>query len=93
MPSKSEGWPKALAEGMFCGCVPIATDVSCVPYMLNYGNRGILLQRELTKDIEQLEDILNHEERFDYFRKESSEWSRKYTLDFFESEIKKILTK
>lgn len=93
LPSKSEGWPKALAEGMFWGCVPVATAVSMVPYMLDYGNRGILLQRELTKDIQQLEDILNHEERFDCFRKESSEWSRKYTLDLFESEIERILKK
>jgi glycosyltransferase involved in cell wall biosynthesis len=32
--SKSEGWPKALAEGMWYGCIPIATPVSCVPWML-----------------------------------------------------------
>jgi len=32
--SKSEGWPKAVAEAMFFGCIPIATDVSCVPWML-----------------------------------------------------------
>lgn len=43
LPSKSEGWPKAIAEGMFFGCIPIATPVSCVPWMLDQGNRGILL--------------------------------------------------
>ncbi|MCC8358541.1 glycosyltransferase family 4 protein [Salinimicrobium sediminilitoris] len=43
LPSKSEGWPKALAEAMFFGCIPIASPVSCVPWMLNYGSRGILL--------------------------------------------------
>jgi|25_taG_2_1085351.scaffolds.fasta_scaffold00492_3 glycosyltransferase involved in cell wall biosynthesis len=32
--SDSEGWPKALAEGMWYGCIPIATRVSCVPWML-----------------------------------------------------------
>ncbi|QED37742.1 glycosyltransferase [Antarcticibacterium arcticum] len=32
--SKSEGWPKAVAEAMFFGCIPIATAVSCVPWML-----------------------------------------------------------
>jgi glycosyltransferase involved in cell wall biosynthesis len=41
--SKSEGWPKAIAEGMWYGCIPIATAVSCVPWMLNYGSRGILI--------------------------------------------------
>ncbi|WP_423818480.1 glycosyltransferase [Salinimicrobium sp. TIG7-5_MAKvit] len=44
LPSKSEGWPKALAEGMFFGCIPVATPVSCVPWMLDYGKRGILLE-------------------------------------------------
>lgn len=32
--SKSEGWPKAVAEAMFFGCIPVASGVSCVPYML-----------------------------------------------------------
>jgi glycosyltransferase involved in cell wall biosynthesis len=32
--SKSEGWPKAVAEAMFWGCVPVASKVSCVPWML-----------------------------------------------------------
>lgn len=43
LPSISEGWPKAIAEGMFFGCIPIATPVSCVPRMLGNGKRGILL--------------------------------------------------
>ncbi|PRP66977.1 glycosyltransferase [Nonlabens agnitus] len=33
--SQSEGWPKAVAEAMWHGCVPIASPVSCVPWMLN----------------------------------------------------------
>src|SRR5690606_18730604 len=41
--SKSEGWPKVIAEAMFWGCVPVGTKVSCVPHMLDHGNRGILL--------------------------------------------------
>jgi glycosyltransferase involved in cell wall biosynthesis len=32
--SKSEGWPKAVAEAMFWGCIPVASKVSCVPWML-----------------------------------------------------------
>ena len=33
--SQSEGWPKAVAEAMFFGCIPIVTSVSCVPWMLS----------------------------------------------------------
>ena len=46
LPSKSEGWPKAIAEGMFFGCIPIATPVSCVSWMLADGSRGILVSEK-----------------------------------------------
>ncbi len=32
--SQSEGWPKAVAEAMFFGCIPVVTSVSCVPWMV-----------------------------------------------------------
>lgn len=91
LPSKSEGWPKVLAEGMFWGSVPIATSVSCVPFMLGYGERGILLKKELKLDIYQLEDIINCMENFNLKRERASEWSRKYTLNVFEDQIEKML--
>jgi hypothetical protein len=31
---------KAIAEGMFWGCIPVGTAVSCVPFMLDEGKRG-----------------------------------------------------
>jgi glycosyltransferase involved in cell wall biosynthesis len=91
LPSKSEGWPKALAEGMFWGCVPIATSVSCVPFMLDYGERGVLLEMNLEQDLEQLETVINNEVDFETKRKKASDWSRKYTLDVFDSAIKKMV--
>jgi glycosyltransferase involved in cell wall biosynthesis len=92
LPSKSEGWPKAIAEGMFWGCVPIATSVSCVPFMLNYGERGVLLEMNLEQDLEQLEAVLNNEMDFEVKRQKASDWSRKYTLDVFDSAIKKMIS-
>ena len=91
LPSKSEGWPKAIAEGMFWGCAPVATKVSCIPFMLDYGNRGILLEMVLKKDIEQIEKILSNENSFFTKSKLASDWSHKYTTDGFENEIKKLL--
>lgn len=103
LPSQSEGWPKAVAEGMFWGCVPVATKVSCVPFMLDYGNRGVLLEmtREhssnwrsnLEKDVNLLEALLQNETDYQIMSEKSSDWSRKYTLDIFEEEIKKLLTR
>ncbi|MGL2988082.1 glycosyltransferase [Flavobacterium sp. RSSA_27] len=92
LPSQSEGWPKAIAEGMFWGCVPLATPVSCVPFMLDYGKRGVVLTTDLEQDVKQVLAILKDEVAFLEKRKLASEWSRKYTLDVFENEIKRIVS-
>jgi hypothetical protein len=45
---------------MFWGCLPIATKVSCVGEMLDYGKRGLLLKMDLDYDIEQIRAILKN---------------------------------
>ena len=91
LPSDSEGWPKAIAEGMFWGCVPLATAVSCVPFMLDQGKRGILLAMDLEKDVKQIEMLLNTPTDFDTKSEKAADWSRNYTLDVFEREIMDLL--
>lgn len=91
LPSESEGWPKAIAEGMFWGSVPVATKVSCVPFMLDYGDRGVLIAMDLEKDVPQLENLLKDENLCKRMSQKASDWSRNYTLDVFEKEIKKLL--
>lgn len=91
LPSKSEGWPKVIAEGMFWGCIPVATSISCVPFMLDYGERGVLLDMILKQDIQQIKTVLNNEMVFENKREKALEWSQKYTINIFEEEIKKIL--
>lgn len=89
--SKSEGWPKVLAEGMFWGCIPVATAVSCVPLMLDQGNRGVVLQMNLEQDVQELEAIVQNENDFNSKRAKASAWSRKYTVEVFEKEIETLL--
>ncbi|MDR7208940.1 glycosyltransferase [Flavobacterium piscis] len=91
LPSKSEGWPKAIAEGMFFGCVPVSTQVSCVPFMLDFGNRGVLLKMDLEADTSQITAVLKNKVDFELKSILAGEWSRKYTTDVFETEIKKLL--
>jgi len=92
LPSISEGWPKAIAEGMFWGCVPIGTKVSCVPYMVDYGERGMLLEMDINNDVQQLESILLDEDIFEVKSTKALNWSREYTLNVFQEEIRKILS-
>jgi glycosyltransferase involved in cell wall biosynthesis len=91
LPSKSEGWPKVVAEAMFWGCLPLATPVSCVPYMLDNGKRGIVLKEDLEFDTNQLLEILNNEFLYKNMISEAQKWSRLYTTETFESEIQKLI--
>ena len=91
LPSKSEGWPKVVAEAMFWGCIPVVTPISCVPDMLNYGTRGVLLNENLQEDVGQLTNVIHDFEIYNTMSSEGQLWSQKYTLDYFENEIKKLL--
>jgi glycosyltransferase involved in cell wall biosynthesis len=90
--SKSEGWPKVVAEAMFWGCLPIASQVSCIPNMLDDGNRGILLSTSFQNDIDALEMLLKNQELYNAKIKAALNWSRNFTIDKFDDEIKKLVT-
>jgi glycosyltransferase involved in cell wall biosynthesis len=91
LPSKSEGWPKVIAEGMFWGSVPLATPVSCVANMLGNGSQGILLTLNINHDLNSILALLNNPQKYQNMRLLASTWSREYTTDYFESEIKKMI--
>ncbi|HNP32555.1 MAG TPA: glycosyltransferase [Flavobacterium sp.] len=91
LPSLSEGWPKVVAEGMFWGCLPIASRVSCVPNMLGNGDRGLLLDFKLNQDVGSIESILKNTNLYQDKVNKAINWSRHYTMDVFENEIKLLL--
>ncbi|NMH86340.1 glycosyltransferase [Flavivirga algicola] len=90
LPSKSEGWPKAVAEAMFFGTIPIATKVSCLPNMLDNGNRGILIEPILDNAVSVIINYISEKDLISISHK-ASKWSHGYTLDVFENEISKLL--
>lgn len=91
LPSKSEGWPKVVAEAMFWGCVPIASPVSCVPFMMGNGSRGVVLKEQLHNDVSQIRNVLNNQEDYKKMALDGQTWSRQFTTDKFETEISKLL--
>lgn len=92
LPSKSEGWPKAIAEGMFFGCIPISTAISCVPTMLR-GNslRGILIENNEFSALNSIAEKLRDKEKLKRMSLAAQEWSQEYTMEKFEGEIRELL--
>jgi glycosyltransferase involved in cell wall biosynthesis len=89
--SKSEGWPKVVAESMFWGCVPLASKVSCVPYMLGHGERGTLVSNEVKDIVAVVENYTNNTSLFTETSEKGKSWSQGITLDTFELEISKLI--
>ena len=89
--SKSEGWPKVVAEAMFWKCLPISTEVSCVPSMLGFGSRGSIVVPDVTIIVEEIIGYVEVHEKYENAINSAYDWSRTYTLDKFEDEIKAFL--
>ncbi len=91
LPSLSEGWPKAVAEAMFWKSVPAALPVSCIPYMLDEGNRGVILSGDLDRDIAVLSALCSSPDDYRKMAEEAAQWSQQFTLDRFGAEIEKLM--
>ncbi|MCA0153708.1 glycosyltransferase [Winogradskyella vincentii] len=91
LPSKSEGWPKSIAEGMFYGVIPIATKISCVPWMLKFGERGILINDNIDDAVQEIYTAISSKDLNTMAGKALS-WSQEYTVERQEEEIKDILS-
>ncbi|MES2559931.1 MAG: glycosyltransferase [Bacteroidota bacterium] len=89
--SASEGWPKAIAEAMWWGCVPISTSVSCVPWMLHHEERGLLVPHINHPPLEAIVSLLNNPAKYAAMAQSGMEWARGYTLENFNAEIQKLI--
>ncbi|MFK2820705.1 glycosyltransferase [Flavobacteriaceae sp. LMIT009] len=89
--SRSEGWPKVVAEAMFWKCLPISTQVSCVPEMLGFGERGSIVVPDVEAVVSEIENYILGKNNYQEKVTKAHNWSRNYTLDKFEKEIKHIL--
>lgn len=89
--SKSEGWPKVVAEAMFWGCLPLTTNVSCVNYMIDNQKRGKLLSLHLEDDTQLIQDLIHSETQYAKMCVDARDWSQHFTMEYFENEILKLL--
>ena len=91
--SKSEGWPKAVAESMFWGAIPVTREVSIVPEMLGLGERGILTKPNdaVAAMAERVLALWNDKAACQHMSALCMEWSRQFTLDKFEADLKKLI--
>jgi len=89
--SRTEGWPKAVAEAMFWGCVPFTSAVSCVPEMVGQNSeRGVLLENDPEEIYMAMLPYLKDQDLFLQTSRRAMDWSREFTLERFQTEIEKF---
>jgi glycosyltransferase involved in cell wall biosynthesis len=76
---------------MFFGCIPIATRISCIPFMLNHGKRGVIIEPNVENAVNNIDKYLKNNDDLKVMSKLASKWAQNYTLDVFETAISKFL--
>jgi hypothetical protein len=69
----------------------MATEVSCVPWMLGHGKRGLLLKQPLESNLERIIDFISNPKRLVDISQSASDWSQQYTLDKFEKDVSYLI--
>ncbi len=81
--SESEGWPKVVAEAMTWGCIPLTSSVSCVPEMLGYGARGILIDNDPVRIAQEILKLVQDPGRLANMQFQAQQWAKQFTLEKF----------
>lgn len=82
LPSQSEGWPKAVAEAMWWGCVPVVPPISCVSDMLDGGQRGVIMT-DLSTTTDALVALWKNPEQYHHMAQSAQQWSQAFTIERF----------
>jgi glycosyltransferase involved in cell wall biosynthesis len=91
LPSESEGWPKALAEGMAFGLCCVGPNRGIVPWMLGQG-RGITVSPGSVDDlVRAIRDLATTGEELSRMRSAAADWGQQYTIERFGTALAELL--
>ncbi|HUJ10919.1 MAG TPA: glycosyltransferase [Verrucomicrobiae bacterium] len=89
--TNSEGWPKAIAEGMCYGLVCIGVEHGQVRQMLE--GRGIVLKSGTAQEIaDAIQSVAERPRDFMEMRHKASSWARQYSLDGLREALRELLS-
>lgn len=91
VPSKAEGLPTNVIEGMGCGTVVLAAPVGSIPDLINHGETGYLLRDASESGIEETLDDLIHSPDLERISENArNQVVRKYSLKTRREKFKEI---
>ena len=89
--SESEGWPKAIAEGMTFGLTCIGSDRGLVPQMLGDGRGLVCSPGDADALADHLRWLAAHPAEADEMAARATRWGRQYSLEGLRSALTELL--
>ena len=94
LPSRSEGFPKVLAEAAAFGCIPVVSKLPGIDKIIQNNVNGILLEDlHGEKIVEQLKVSWVHQVHMEEMAKNAHEFSKQFSYDSFVNSIDHLLGK
>jgi len=90
--SESEGWPKAIAEGMAFGLICIGSNRGMVPDMLSEGRGLMVPPGDVDALAEALREIATAPEDYQLMRARAAAWSQQYSLEGLREALRELLS-
>ena len=88
--SKTEGWPKAIAEAMAFGLICIGSDQGLIPWMLGEGRGIVVPPGNVDALADELQKIAVRPHDYDAMSWKAAQWGQQYSLDDLKSALKKL---
>jgi glycosyltransferase involved in cell wall biosynthesis len=91
--SQTEGWPKALVEGMAFGLVAIGSDVGLVASILG-DNRGFVVPPgDVDALANVLREVLRQPEKYAGMRSQAATWAGRYSIEYLRDSLQALLAR
>lgn len=90
--SESEGWPKAITEGMAFGLICIGSNRGLVPEMLGEGRGLVVPPGDVDALAEALREIAMVPGDYQFMRARAAAWSQQYSLEGLREALRELLS-
>ena len=91
--SETEGWPKALVEGMAFGLVAIGSRIGLVPEILGESRGFTVAPGDAEALTDTLRNVLIAPENYSEMRRSAAEWAGEYSIESLRDSLRSLLAK
>lgn len=91
LPSQTEGWPKVLSEAMAYGVVPLASNISSIPQILQETQAGLSLDpSDIQSYVNAIKEMVNNPEKWYAYSRNAAKASTLFTYTHYLHQVQAL---